>query len=116
RVCLAKGGGRGVPYIDHHQAPGTTCLTTFIRSGPAIGLTSQPVAPSFLPSFRFSALLSVVRVRIGVNLNPGMALRFLISSSPPILGMLMSVMIRSGLGAVLSLARASSPSLAVLTA
>src|SRR5690606_30481848 len=71
--------------LDHHQAPGTTCLTTFMRSGPAIGLTSQPVAPSFLPSPRFSALLSVVRVRIGVNLKAGMPLRFLISSRPPIL-------------------------------
>src|ERR1035437_8081681 len=66
------------------QAPGKTCLITLIRSLPATGLTSQPVAPSRLPSLRFEASLSVVRVRIGMKRKVGSARTLPMNSNPPI--------------------------------
>jgi len=57
--------------------------------------------------------LSVVSARIGVKRSSLRASR--INAMPSILGMLMSVMIRSGRSPALSLPRAASPSGAVST-
>ena len=54
---------------------------TLIRSSPAMGLTSQPVAPRRLPSSRLAASPSVVRVRIGTKGKPGSARTFPIDDS-----------------------------------
>src|ERR1035441_4249972 len=98
--------------MPYSYAPGTTCLMTLIRSLPASGLTNHPVAPRRLPSACLVVSLSVVSVRIGVKRKAERARTFSINSSPPMLGMLMSVRIKSGLTPDFNLSSAAWPLLA----
>src|ERR1035438_7469848 len=98
--------------MPYSYAPGTTCLMTLIRSLPASGLTSHPVAPRRLPSARLIVSLSVVSVRIGVKRKAERTRTFSINSSPPMPGMLMSVRIKSGLTPDFNLSSAAWPLLA----